>query len=281
MKKYLLLLLLLPAFAYGAFAPVTWDGDFSAQIVQPLSSFYGANIKGSYFTATSTTASTLPNASTTALTVATELDLLGTKITNIATWFSGLFDSNLASKDTDDLTQGSTNLYWSNALFDTRLNATTSLPSLATLAGLSTIGSSTGQTTILGKTIITNASSTNATVSGFLTRYEEKGFSVASTSPDRLGNKFATATTTWQVINFSRASTVSKFYCKTDTGTLRVRIGDGTNFTEDGSCTSSGTEVTTSSNNTFTARENMVIEIGTSASTPNWVTITPTIQVQI
>lgn len=49
-------------------APVSWDGNFGTQILQPLQSFWGAQIKGSYFTATSTTAaSTFPFASTTAL----------------------------------------------------------------------------------------------------------------------------------------------------------------------------------------------------------------------
>jgi len=56
-----------------------------------------------------------------------------------------------------------------NGLFDPRLHATTSLPNLSTLAGLSTVGSSTGQTTILGKTVLTNASTTNLSASGFLT----------------------------------------------------------------------------------------------------------------
>jgi len=55
-----------------------------------------------------------------------------------------------------------------NGLFDTRLNATTSLPKLSTLAGLATVGSTTGQTTILGKTVMTNASTTNLSASGFL-----------------------------------------------------------------------------------------------------------------
>ncbi len=87
---------------------------------------------------------------------------------------SSLFATSLAGTTTDALPQGFTNLYWSNTLFDNRFNpsfdtrlfATTSLSNLATLAGLSTIGSSTGQTTILGKTTMTNASTTNLTVVG-------------------------------------------------------------------------------------------------------------------
>lgn len=54
---------------------------------------------------------TVTNASTTNLSVSGAFDFLGTTITNVATWFSGLFDSNFATKDTDDLAEGSSNLY--------------------------------------------------------------------------------------------------------------------------------------------------------------------------
>ncbi|PCI28540.1 hypothetical protein COB55_03755, partial [Candidatus Wolfebacteria bacterium] len=39
--------------------------------------------------------------------------------------------------DTDDITEGSSNLYWTNNRFDIRLTATTTLPSITTLANLS------------------------------------------------------------------------------------------------------------------------------------------------
>lgn len=60
---------------------------------------------------------TVTNASTTNLTVSGYFDFLGTVITNVSTWFSGLFDTNFATKDTDDLTEGTTNLYsqWNNS----------------------------------------------------------------------------------------------------------------------------------------------------------------------
>jgi len=81
--------------------------------------------------------------------------LAGTTYLALADWYA---------TTTDALAQGSINKYWSDALFDTRLAATTSLPLLASLNGLSTISSSTGQTTILGKTVMTNASTTNLSV---------------------------------------------------------------------------------------------------------------------
>jgi len=191
---------------------------------------------------------TFPNASTTAVSVSGQ-----SYFTGLLSAVNALFSGTLGvTGHTTLTTASSTNMTASGFINTVTLNAT-------------------------GQTTLANASTTNMTVSGFLTSYEERGFSVASTTPDRLGNKFATATTTWHVINLSRPATVSKFYCKTGTGTVRVRIGDGTNFTQDVSCTSSGAEVTTSSNNTFTAREDIVIQIGTSASSPSWVVVTPTI----
>jgi hypothetical protein len=43
----------------------------------------------------------------------------------------------ISQRTTDNLTQGSSNLYWSNTLFDARLAATTSLPNVLTLGSLS------------------------------------------------------------------------------------------------------------------------------------------------
>ncbi len=82
---------------------------------------------------------------------------VGGAVGSLATSSLGLITTNVA--------EGS-NLYWTNNRFDSRLMATTSLPNLATLSGLSSLGSSTGQTTILGKTILTNASTTALSVSG-------------------------------------------------------------------------------------------------------------------
>jgi hypothetical protein len=82
--------------------------------------------------------------------------------------------------------------YLTNTLFDTRLNATTSLPNLASLSGLSTIGSSTGITTILGQSVLTNASTTSFTAStnatlGYLAStflsVDQTGRIIATTTP--------------------------------------------------------------------------------------------------
>lgn len=65
-------------------APVSWDGNFGSQILQPLHSYRSANVKGSYFTATSTTAtSTFPLAQT------TNIDVLGSLFGDIWTSLTG------------------------------------------------------------------------------------------------------------------------------------------------------------------------------------------------
>ena len=64
-----------------------------------------------YVTATSGTATSTFNN----LSVATTFNLLGTVITNVSTWFSGLFNTNFASKTTDNLAEGTTNQYFSNS----------------------------------------------------------------------------------------------------------------------------------------------------------------------
>jgi len=57
-----------------------------------------------------------------------------------------LFAADLNSTSTDALSEGSNNLYWTQARFDARLNATTSLPNLSNLSGLSTVGTITSGT---------------------------------------------------------------------------------------------------------------------------------------
>lgn len=99
---------------------------------------------------------------------------------------------------------------------------------------------------------------------------DESSFSMASTS-------WAVATSTRTLRNSSYAFTLSKLYCKTDTGTALMRCGDGTNWTEQILCSSSGQADDGSiANGTFTAREDFQCQVGTSASSSNYVTGTAT-----
>lgn len=104
-------------------------------------------------------------------------NFLGTTITNVATWFSGLFDSNLATKSTTNLTEGS-NLYYTearvqgelldgnNAVFSnaTSTNFNSSLLSFTNSNGISLT------TTNLGLTGFTNGSILFTTSSGGVTQ---------------------------------------------------------------------------------------------------------------
>lgn len=131
-----------------------------------------------------------------------------------------------------------------------------------------------------------NATSTNFHVTAnalsigsagqFVTATSTGGFRVASTSLDARGISFSTGTTSVQLATFPEARTLTSWYCiASSTGSVRVRFGDGTNWTSDVSC-STGSRTYPTSNNTFTADETVVVEIGTSASSPSTVTISPT-----
>jgi hypothetical protein len=103
----------------------------------------------------------------------------------------------------------------------------------------------------------------------------EKSYWMASTTVDKDLNKFETGTTTHTLWNPAKSVTLTGLYCKTDTGTLRLKCGDGTNKTEVLACSSSGVEDDGSmTNNTFTMREDFICEIGTAATSPKEVTIT-------
>ena len=62
--------------------------------------------------------------------------------------------------------------------------------------------------------------------------------------------------------------------CFTDTGTLNVRFGDGTNKMNLFNASTTVGTVTLSSNNTFTAGEKRYVEIGTPASSPTYLSCT-------
>lgn len=108
-----------------------------------------------------------------------------------------------------------------------------------------------------------------------LSPYFEKSFELGSTTPDTDLISFSSGTTTRYIWNPDGAVTLVAEYCKTDTGTLSVNIGDGTNWADHLTANSSGAEdAAIASNATFTDRENVVVRIGTSVSTPNRISCT-------
>lgn len=109
-----------------------------------------------------------------------------------------------------------------------------------------------------------------------LSFYDEKSVYLASTTKDKAGNTYITGTTTHELANYYRAVELDRFYCKTDTGTSTARFGDGTNWTATVTCTTSGAEGSSLSNNTFTSREDVQLQMGTASGDPNKVTVTAT-----
>lgn len=103
-------------------------------------------------------------------------------------------------------------------------------------------------------------------------------FNIASTTLDAMGNKFNTATSTFLLKNFPDPITLVGFYCKASTtGTALVRFGDGTNWTETGSC-SSGALITTATNNTFTAFEDFNVQASSTSGAVSRITVTAVIK---
>lgn len=101
----------------------------------------------------------------------------------------------------------------------------------------------------------------------------DKSFQLASTTLDTTSLQFSNATTTWNLWNPSYAVTLTKLYCKTDTGTLLLNFGGNLL-----SCSSTGASSTPSTNYAIEADVNA--SLGSAASTPNRVRVTATFQSQ-
>lgn len=83
-----------------------------------------------------------------------------------------------------------------------------------------------------------------------------------------------TATTTIPLGYATANETWSSVICGTDTGTSTLRFGDGTNYTNVITATSTPYPTTLSSNNAFTANEKRQIQIMTTVGSPNYISCT-------
>jgi len=146
---------------------------------------------------------------------------------------------------------------------------------------------------VSGSTTLQNFTGRNATTTNFsvtsnslmvggnnhITATTTSDFRVASTTLDARGISFSTGTTSIQIATFPEARTLTSLYCvASSTGSVRYRIGDGTNWanTNSTSCSTTGARTYFTTTNTFTADETVVVEIGTSATSPSTVTLSPT-----
>lgn len=107
-----------------------------------------------------------------------------------------------------------------------------------------------------------------------LTGTTTRGFNISS-STSGTGGSFSTATTTFLLINDPEPFTLIGWYCQaTTTGSVNVLFTDGTNNTNNASCSTGGVTYCTS-NCSFTSFEGFHVRIGSSASSPNRVTVSP------
>ena len=101
---------------------------------------------------------------------------------------------------------------------------------------------------------------------------------VASSTLSYFGAYGTSGTTTTAIANPLHSSTLTSYFCKTDVGTVYVGFGTGSATTTETQCTSTGTQVTVSSNNTWTGRQTVFMDIGHEASNPNIITITADVE---
>ena len=164
--------------------------------------------RSSNFIATSTTAtSTFPNITFTNLSFGSDYitDLTGSGLSVVDGALTALGDGTfsttssdyyLSTKSTTNIAEGS-NLYWTDARFDTRLSATTTLPNLAVLRGLTDV-------------ITTNATTTTfALGSDYITDLTGSGLSVVNGALTATDTSWSTTSATFWESTQSRWSTSS------------------------------------------------------------------------
>jgi hypothetical protein len=177
--------------------------------------------------------------------------------------------NNFFNQPSTQITAGS-NLVWSGNTL-----AATSSP---TFTGTLTVSGTTSlATTTITGTLNVTATSTLATttISGInVVGKFDKSFSLASSTPDYLGNSYSTATfTVPSLLNPSFPVTLIKLYCKTNTGTVLLNFGGNLL-----SCTSGGASSTPSTN--FAVEADLPVSLGSGASSPANVTVTATFRAQ-
>jgi hypothetical protein len=98
----------------------------------------------------------------------------------------------------------------------------------------------------------------------------DKSFSLASTTPDYLGNSFSTATYTLPSIwNPYSTTTLVSLFCETDQGTVLLNFQNSLL-----NCTTSGASSTPTT--TLNSRANIQVKIGSESSSPNNLSVTAT-----
>jgi len=118
--------------------------------------------------------------------------------------------------------------------------------------------------------------------SGYVTGTSTGAFNIASTTLDAYGKSFSTGTTTLLLSNFSEPFTLTGIYCKaTSTSAtsqiLLYQIVDGAgNYTNTGTCDTTGIYTTITTNNTFTKYEDFQVVASSTGGAIRRATLTIT-----
>ena len=116
-------------------------------------------------------------------------------------------------------------------------------------------------------------------VGGTLKYAKDKAIVVASTTLAYIGAYGSTGTTTLRIISHTKATTIYNFHCQADGGTgAWAALGTGTATTTYVNCTGAGNQAFLTTNNTWTARQNVYLEIGNQTGNPNYYTITASVE---
>lgn len=146
-----------------------------------------------------------------------------------------------------------------------------------------------GDLLVNGSTTLQNYTAQNATTTNFnltsnhitfggnyVNATVTPAFNVASTTIDAMGHSFSGATTSLILANFPETRILRSYYCvASSTGSVVVRFNNNGTFIGENTCSTTGNQTVISANNQFSAFTNFTIEIGSSASSPSRVTITP------
>lgn len=156
--------------------------------------------------------STTTNATTTNLAVTNSFNFLGTVITNVSTWFNGLWDSQFATKTTDNLTEGATNKYNKISTSTTPTNG--HIPYWTSNSTLGSVATGTFTETVSGLQL----DNTRGLVGGSAVLSLSSGFTIPAT----------TDITNWNTA-YSWGNHASQGYLSTTSGNWTGTV-DGNNF---------------------------------------------------
>ena len=101
----------------------------------------------------------------------------------------------------------------------------------------------------------------------------ERSVYVSSSSRDRLGIPFSQGTSTFEIFNFNRSTTLDNYFCKTDTGTANVMVGDGDASTTQVVANAAG-DFASSLGFASQGREDIIVQVRGISGTPNRVSCT-------